>query len=73
MPPVLNGLAFDAATSHLYVTGKQWGTLYRMQMQLPPTCGELTCIYIYVCVCVCVFVCVCMCVFVCLSLHHCAL
>jgi glutamine cyclotransferase len=42
MPPsadaekVLNGIAFDATTGHLYVTGKFWPRLFELKLAWPP-------------------------------------
>mgnify|MGYP001308224336 FL=1 len=33
---VLNGIAFDEATGHLYVTGKRWPRLFELKLDRPP-------------------------------------
>ncbi len=33
---VLNGIAFDEATGHLYVTGKRWPRLFELKLSRPP-------------------------------------
>jgi glutamine cyclotransferase len=32
---VLNGIAFDAASGRLFVTGKNWSTLYEIEVMAP--------------------------------------
>jgi glutamine cyclotransferase len=32
---VLNGIAFDPATNHVYITGKCWNVLYQFQLEIP--------------------------------------
>jgi glutamine cyclotransferase len=34
---VLNGIAFDAASNRLWVTGKKWPTLYEIEVAELPT------------------------------------
>ena len=32
---VLNGIAFDPATNHVYITGKYWNVLHQFQLEIP--------------------------------------
>ena len=32
---VLNGIAFDPATNHVYITGKNWNVMYKFQIESP--------------------------------------
>jgi hypothetical protein len=34
---VLNGIAFDAPSNRIWVTGKKWPTLYEIQVEDLPT------------------------------------
>jgi glutaminyl-peptide cyclotransferase len=32
---VLNGIAFDPATNHVYITGKRWNVMHQFQLEIP--------------------------------------